>query len=92
MDMGHARAGADAAPLIHTTCSAGHSKITELPAQTLRRWAAVVVVFVVAFVVGLIATLSTLVVAHFIGGRDGDGPPFGVLSKAVGIMAPASAA
>jgi hypothetical protein len=33
MDMGHARAGADAAPLVNTTCPGVHPKIAEQPGQ-----------------------------------------------------------
>ncbi len=43
--------------------------------------------YLTALVVGGLAVLSTLVVSHFIGSRDGDGPPFRVLGKEAGLIA-----
>jgi hypothetical protein len=55
MDMGHARAGADAAPLIHTTCSGVHPKIIERAAQ----------VFIVLTIFGVVEVASTMVIFSF---------------------------
>jgi hypothetical protein len=46
----------------------------------------VAVLFLVLFIVGALLLLLTLAISHFIGGRDGDGPPFRLLAQGAGIV------
>jgi hypothetical protein len=40
-----------------------------------------------AIFVGLLMLVSTLAISHFLGKKDGEGPPFRLLAQGTGVMA-----